>query len=183
MSQYPTISVGQRITASLLQSMVPQFIVKPSSTSITSSTTFTLDTDLSVPVSANATYYIEMWLKVAAGATGDIKTMWDFPSGASGNRTVFGPGTGATIFTTSATTSGNADADNTLTRLGVHGMATSISYNGVRDGTNQFNINEVAYVTVGATAGNITLSWAQVTSNATATTVAGGSLIRCTRVS
>jgi hypothetical protein len=163
--------------------MVPQFIVKPSSVSITSSTSFAADADLVLPVEANATYYIEMWLKVAAGSTGDIKTMWTGPSGSSGNRTVFGPGTGATVLTTTATTSSNPDADNTLVRLGVHGMGTSITYNGVRDGTNQFNINEVAYITIGATAGNITLNWAQATSNATATTVAGGSLIRGTRVS
>jgi hypothetical protein len=163
---------GQRFTAALAAQMQPDWYVKGTGTTRASTTTFADDPDLIVPVLANKVYLIEFWVKAAALAAADIKTIWNVPAGTTGNRQVVGPGS----------TAADAGADNITSRWGVHAFATSIAYNGVRDSAaNQFWFKEWAIVTVGATAGNIALQWAQVTSNATGSVVAAGSYARSTQ--
>ena len=144
-------------------------IVKQSDTARTSTTTLAADPELVLPV-VPGEWYVEMELAVSANTSGDFKTDWTSPSGTVGNRRCCGPG------------SGSADGgDDTLSRWGVHGHGTAVAY-GARSGTFQFFVREAAEVTI-TTAGNITLRWAQNTSNANATTVFNRSLIRAWRIS
>lgn len=171
MSRYPSITAGQKLTADLLNSMLPQFVYKAANTERSSTTTVSSDPDLQISLEAG-TYFVEFFL-IAGGVTAsDIKTAWSTPSGSSGLKSVVGPGSTAT----------DANADNISMRSGVHGFATEITYSGVRNATNQvFRIYEHGVVTV-TTAGTLALQWAQATSGATASRIGAGSLMRVTQI-
>ncbi len=173
MAQYPTIYAGQRLTATLLRSMMPRFVLKAADTNRASTTTLSADPELvTETLEAGSTYYLEFMLGVSALAAADIKIDWDVPAGSTGFRYADGPGSTAL----------DASADNILMRAGVHAFTSSIVTNGVRDNANQFRITERGYVVVGATAGAVSLRWAQNTSNVTASRVAAGSLLRYWRL-
>lgn len=174
MATYPPISAGQRITADLLTAMLPNVIVKPTTTARASTTTFADDPDLQAPVEANAQYYIEFRILAAGVAAADIKTEWGVPSGASGLKTVLGPATGSTT---------NNNADNITMRAGAHQHGTDVVYNCVRDdSTLAFGIVEWGFVTTGSTSGTVAFRWAQNSSNTIATQVFGGSTMIVRRV-
>lgn len=172
MSQYPTILAGQRITSSLLNSMLWVEVWKTANTDRQSTTTFADDPDLTVTLDANATYRVEMFLHFAALDVARFKTSWTVPSGATGNRSAVGPDQGTIL---SGTSSGGQG------RWGVHAFTTSCTY-GTRDSaTNQCFAQEEATV-VTSSAGTLALQWAQATSNATATRLAAGSYMRVRRI-
>ena len=171
MSTYPTIAAGQSITASLLTSMLPQQVVKQANTDKVNST-FAADPELTMPLAANAVYHVEFLLIAGGIATADVQTRWALPATASGLRIVNGPGSAAL----------ETNADNVATRQGVHQFSTAILYNGVRNATaNYFRIYEYAVVTL-VDAGNVTLEWAQGTTQTTASRIAAGSLLRVRRL-
>lgn len=173
MTTYPTINAATRVTGALLTSMLPILVNKTVSTDRAATTAFADDPDLQLPLLANATYFVEWDLICGGLAAADIKTSWNVTAvGGSGLKAVVGPGSAAA----------DANADNIAARMGVHGFTTSVSYNGVRDGTAQlFRVYECANLATTA-AGLIAVQWAQVTSNATASRVAAGSLGRATRI-
>lgn len=172
MAKYPVITAGQRLNASLLSSMLPEIIVKTSTTERASTTTFAIDPDLQFEGEAGATYLVEFNLIAAALAAADIKTQWAEPGDASGLRSVLGPGSSAA----------DSAADNITMRAGIHVFSTSITYNGVRNSNaNGFVIQEWSVITM-TTGGTVGLNWAQVTSNATGTRVYAGSWMRVTRL-
>ena len=173
MSNYPTIGVGTRVTSTLLTSMQPNWYLKAANTTRTSTTTVADDPDLSVAVEANGIYYVKFEIKFEGLAAADFKTQWSVPSGATGNRNVNGPGS----------TAADSNADNLSSKWGVHGLATAVTYNCARDSASlQQWCQEWAVITVGATAGNVSLAWAQGTSNATGTVVVAGSLATTWRI-
>jgi hypothetical protein len=173
-SQYPVIAAGDLITGALMRAMLPDYIVKAASTARASTTTFADDPELSIPVVAGEVCWLEFYLMFASLAAADLKTQWSVPAGTTGNRRVLGPGSAAA----------DANADNIATRLGVHVAAGSTTYSGVRDSaSNFFQVVETGLLTIGGTAGNVVMQWAQNTSNATATTLAAGSFVRKTRLS
>lgn len=173
MSTWPPIAAGQRVTAALLTSMLPQTVVKQAHTDRASTIIFSADPELTAPLEADAIYRVEFDLIAGAVTAGDIQTRWSLPVSASGLRIVNGPGSAAV----------DANADNIATRQGVHQFSpTTILYNGVRNSTsNYFRIYEYAIVTMGD-AGNVTLEWTQGTSSPTATRVAAGSVLRVRRI-
>lgn len=175
MSTYPQIAAGQRVTAGLLTSMLPDEITKQADTDRLSTTTLALDPELQQPLAANAVYFVEFLLLAGGSTTGDLKTQWQVPAGTSGLKAVIGPGTGATA---------NSAADNETMRVGVHGFATDIVYNAVRNGTTLlFRVREHAVVTTSGTAGTCGLLWAQNAVDATnATRIGAGSLMRAKRI-
>lgn len=169
MTQFPVVTAGKRPTAALLRQMLPLLAMKTGNTDRAATTAFTDDPDLKFTLVANATYFIEWDLACGALAAADIKTSWNVTAvSGTGVKEVIGPGS----------TAADANADNISMRCGVHGYTTSIAYNGVRDGTAQlFRVYESSYLTTTA-AGEIALQWAQVTSNATASRIAAGSIGR-----
>lgn len=95
MSAFPTFAAGQRITASLLASMLPQTIIKSADQSSTS-TTLANVTDLSFAVAAPATYMAWLYLCYTGDTTSDCVINWTFPSGSTIQRYGFGPQAGST---------------------------------------------------------------------------------------
>jgi len=174
MAKYPQILAGQRITSTMLRDMLPEVIVKPSTTARASTTTLANDPDLQMTLSANAMYFVEFEILAAATNTADFKTEWTVPSGSTGLKAVLGPSSSASTQST---------ADPTTVRMGCHQFGTDIVYAGVRDDNSlAFYCREWGVVTTSSTGGTLALAWAQGTSNATATQVFGGSVMRVRRV-
>lgn len=167
MSTYPAISAGQRITASLLTSMLPITVSKPIDESVTSSTVLQNDDDLVLAVSANATYVMDGYI-MASGAgvgTGDLKIDFTIPSGATMKYTSFGVTTASPAVQYEATVNANS-------------TARAIGTNGSTDMGSAIQ----AVITVGSTAGSVQLRWAQNTSSGTATILRATSYLRFTRI-
>jgi hypothetical protein len=173
-TNYPNWAAGDPITASMLNYTQGDVIVKTVATSRASTTTVTDDPDLTATLDANATYLVEMIVHAVSAATGTplIKTQWTVPSGATGNRTSFGPGSSAT----------ETDSNNISVHAGVHGFTTALTY-GRRStsDSNQIAIIETAIVTT-TSSGTLALQWAQAASSSTASQVSAGSCMRVKRV-
>lgn len=170
MSQYPVIAAGARITAGLLQSMLPNLTIKPADTPATSDITLDNDPDLVTDtLSAGGVYEVQFHLRVSGLTSAGIKTTWLTPSGTTGNRDCAGPGSANAV---------DGNANTTEMRWAVHGYGTSVIYTNPRNSTSlQTWLYEKSLVTIGATAGVINLRWAQNASAATATYVAAGSYV------
>jgi hypothetical protein len=173
MATYPVWEVGDLVTADGLTAMQPDFTYKSTATSRTNNT-MTDDPDLVTPtLAANASYFVEFGIRYAsAGLATGFRTAWTMPAGVTtANRDVVGIGSTQT------------DSDNAGARSGVHAYTSTIITYGTRNNnTLQIKAYETSTVFMGATAGTIALSWAQVTTGATATTVAAGSWVRVTRI-
>ncbi|MCX5587537.1 hypothetical protein [Streptomyces erythrochromogenes] len=167
MAAYPTLYAGQKFTALLASSMLPYTVYKAADESVTSSTTLQDDNHLILPLAANATYTIEGGLFYDGQFNaGNLKMTWSLPSLATIVWSANGPATGgAAAFASNAVTSGNIS----IGTYGTGGSKTTASIS--------------ATVTTFATAGNMTLRWAQDGSHATATTIYAGSWLRALRTS
>ncbi|MEU3851713.1 hypothetical protein [Streptomyces sp. NPDC029554] len=172
MSRYPSIYAGQRITGTLLQSMLPNIIQKLASTDRSSTTTLADDPDLTTTLEANARYLVEMeiWYAASTGSSG-LRTAWTVPSGVTGNRSALGMAS-----TVSDTTPAG------IGRWGVHAYSTTVFYGDRQSSTNLALAKEVSMVTTGSSAGTLALQWAQDTSSADACRVGAGSVMRVTRL-
>src|SRR5690606_8411480 len=96
MPKFPPTPAGTRIDAALLQSMLPEVIVKPSTSDRASTTTLTIDPDLQFEGLAGATYLVEFNLMPAAIQAAGFRTEWSVPADASGLKNVLGPASNAT---------------------------------------------------------------------------------------
>lgn len=172
MAKYPDINAGDKLTATLLGSMIPTVIVK-SSIEIKTGTTLALDSELFFTAEANATYLIDFLMQMGAIQTEDVKTDWTVPSGASGFKAVTGPGSSAS----------DSAADNIAMRAGVHNYGTVVTYAGVRDNaSNAFTVREWSVVTT-TNSGTIGIRWAQnATGSSTGVHVLSGSFMRIRRL-
>jgi hypothetical protein len=154
---------GELVTAAIMNthvrdqlSVVPHFVAKSADESVTSSTAHQDDDHLFFAMEANATYLVELVLRVTStSATPDITTRFSFPAGATFNIQMIHTTSSGTFFE-SRLHEGAHTADTEVLTTG-----TIISYRGV--------------VACGGTAGDFRLQWAQQTSNANATTVKKGS--------
>lgn len=179
---YPVPLAGQRLTATLLRSMLPQTVRKTSDTARSATTTTTADPHLQYEVEANAVYIWDGWLKFDGDAAADINFDFTTPAGALGEWTGFAAGnpvTGASATPTLRidtagvsgylirTESNDVAAARSFGTLGV-GQLLSAQLNGT--------------LRVGASAGTFSFDWAQGTSSATATTVYTDSWIRFQRI-
>lgn len=172
MPQYPLILPGLDINEAWLNAMHNQFAFKAAHTDRSSTTTFAPDPDLVLPLTGSAVWRVEAWLLYGAGSTGDFKTSWSVPSGATGNRSVLGPGS----------TASDGGADNIAMRAGVHNFGTTANYNGVRNSTGNLSfVLETATIWT-ASAGDVAILWAQNTSDATATRLGAGSYMTARRL-
>lgn len=166
MSQYPVIAAGQRITTSLLNAMMPAYVNKGTNTVRTSTATLADDPDLTYQLAANASYFVEIYIKYdTTDATHTtIKTAWTVPSGATGTRTALGSGSTQT------------SDDNVSSRHGVHNFTTAVTY-GERTGGSQMWALETAVIDT-TSAGTLALQWAQVASSTSSVTVHTDSFMR-----
>lgn len=169
MPQYPNVLAGQRITADLMLSMLPTFVVKPANTDRASTATPADDPDMTVQLEANAVYHIEIFVHYAAITAAGFQTTWNVPAGASGLKWSFGSG------------STQVARDNVPMRVGVHGLTVVCEYGDGASASNQLGAFEQGVVTT-TNAGTFALSWSQAASNATATRVGSGSFLRVTRL-
>lgn len=181
MSQYPAFSAGQRVTAALLQSMQPVYIIKAATTARLNTVTPTPDPDLTYNLAANATYFIEFDIKYAAAAVAGttsavvgFRTSWAVPTGAGGLRTSLGPGASAT----------DGTAQDDTMHSGVHGYnSVTLIYGGrSTSSTNQLSLRETAVLTT-TSGGACAFQWSQTTASTTyAASVFGGSFMRITQL-
>lgn len=167
MPTYPSILAGQRITASVLTSMLPLTVVKAADQSVTSSTTLVNDTALVLPVAANATYLFDCYLDYEGGPQGssDLKWTWVIVAGAflryaAPHITTAGAASAGSTYSGATTVTAGSGGAGTLMGVEMHGT-----------------------LVVDVTAGTIQLQWAQNTSNGTATIVHAQSSLSLTRTS
>lgn len=173
MSQYPAVYAGQRITGTLLLSTLPLEAYKSTATTRASTTTVTDDPDLTIALEANATYWVEFFIKYAATTTPQFKTQWSVPSGASGGRARHGVSSSV-----NDTTAGGPFGDGSW---GQHAFTTALTYGTRNSAANQVFALESGFVTT-TTAGNVALQWAQNTADASGTVVSAGSYARAKRI-
>ncbi|MGW4670068.1 hypothetical protein [Streptomyces sp. NPDC004324] len=168
---YPTPLAGQRVVASLLRSMQPQTLRKSGDTARAATTTQTADPHLQMDVAALAVYTFTGWIFFDAATAADIVIGWSAPANSAGSWGAHGGGTTVT----SATAGGGTQQDAISTwgygiRLESTTLSATRTYGALGVGTPlAVMINGTLRTSV--TAGTFAMTWAQQTSNATATTV------------
>jgi hypothetical protein len=169
MAIYPDIRAGQRMTVDVLRAMIPDQVTKSVTETITSSTTLQDDDELFLSVVANATYEVEMWLLHSSGTTGDIKIGFTGPTSATFAWGVHGVAT-SSVSTVAATE----------VNMQIRTLAESTPLGG------QNLTGTAAYVrgtlVTSSTAGTIQFQFAQNVSDAAATQVRNGSILKIKRI-
>lgn len=167
MATYPDIEVGDYVTADLLTSMLSVQVTKQADESVASSTTMQDDNELVLPVEANATYQLSMWVPYSStSGTPDILCDFTVPSGADLYRSVYG--------VTNATAAGVGDIE-----WSANATAGTDDRRASYNGTNTLLI--FGRLNTSATAGNLQFRWAQAVSDAAAVTVKAGSWMKLER--
>lgn len=138
----------------------------------TNSTTLTADAELFVPLLAGAIYLGDLLLFYDAATAGDFKISLDVPAGA----TIRG--------STQALLTSATGVPTTISGGSVNASGASLTRNagGVGVGT-PAELRARFVVRMGGTAGNIALSWAQVTGDASNFSVFTDSMLRLERLS
>lgn len=178
MARYPVIYAGQRITGSLLQSMLPDVIMKAVNEDRVTTTTFTADSELTTTLDANATYHVTMYIQFAATDAAGFQTQWIIPTGATGSRSGFGAA--YELSSTNAATSQAANGG--YHRSGIHALTTTVRYGTRNSASNQAITIEEGTVITGSSGGTLALAWAQAVSSASATRVGAGSTMHIRRI-
>jgi hypothetical protein len=144
-----------------LLAMMHPVIVKAADETLASNTTLQDDNHLIFPVLANEEWQWELWLLLVGSNAADIKVAFTFPTGG----------------TFSGSFIGSNDADVLVHRdFGATTSPTPTWAIGIQatSAPPLLQVIRGRYLN-GANAGNLTLQWAQNTSNATATNVKAGS--------
>lgn len=179
MARYPQLFAGQRLTASLLNSMVPNVIVKAATNGLVSGT-LTLDPELSGIALGVGTWSVEMVLLASAAAAAtnpQLQVGWQF-TGTFANspvRITTGPGATNTA-TPGLSTPANFASNGTFGSGSFYGLRTGAAAAYAR-------ITEECHELQVATAGTFGILLGQATgsagaTNAVATNVRVGSMIR-----
>lgn len=151
-------------------------VVKPSNTSRANNTIIN-DPHLTVNLDIG-TWYIDIDL-IFGATTGDFRTAWL----VSGTTVDYSLKTcwGSSPFTVDTATPLEARGrDATPMRVGVHQYNTAVAY-GANSTTLYYGAREWGVVKL-STAGSVTLQWAQETTDATASLLVAGSMIRARRI-
>lgn len=130
-------------------------IIKSADETVNSTTTLQDDDELTTALSANKRYFFVLYLYFVSDATPDFKYLLTVPTGSNSRRIVSDWGA---VFESSTTT-------------------PSISTSPLVSNSNQYTVSVHGYVITAGTAGNLTLQWAQNTSDAANTTVKAGSTL------
>lgn len=142
---------------------------KTGDTNVTSQTIPQADPHLVIPVVANAVYELDGILFITStSTTPDVGIQMDGPASSAGTWQTIAPPTSATT-------------DDSTVRTIATAMGTTRTY-GLQTASQVFGFPVSGMLQTVGTAGNFTVSWAQSTSSATATTMKVYSWIRLTRV-
>lgn len=149
-----------------------RYVLKPSDTARTSTSTVTDDPHLTATVVANGVYIVRfvVFATTADPASTDIRTAWNVPSGSTGLKLMHGPGDTAADF---------GSGTNTRGRFAARQYATTGSY---QSEANAVAILEESIITIGGTAGSVTLQWSQTVSDTDAVTVLASSYMYIRRL-
>jgi hypothetical protein len=140
--------------------------IKATQTDRTLSTTYTTDSDFTVPVTAGKTYRVEFAIYTTATAASGFKAQFTIPSVPS-NITASANGVGLT------TQPGSTIIALAMTTGGVIGAAALARGAATTNGT----YHGFFEVTVGTTGGNLLFQWAQAASSADNTSVLANSIV------
>jgi len=165
---YRSLKAGAVATKASLDDRELLSVVKSANESVSSSTVDQADNELTLPVAANAIYHVSCAFIVSGPTGGDWKYTWAFPAGATGQQ--FGHGPAVAVTTVRATEIHARSSP----------IATSLGYG--TDGSENSLIRIEVWLTTSATAGNLALTWSQLVSNASSTTVRAGSWMTAYRV-
>lgn len=182
--QYPTLAGGQRLTASLLRSMLPQWARRTSDLGRSATTTPADDTQLTFTVEANAVYSCTGWIKYDGPTAADFLCAWTIPSGADGEWYGWGVGHSPVI---AFSNTGVAQLDTASSR-GYPIRAESMDLITNQRSVGCLGVGSILVVQlavtlrVGANGGTFALKWSQQTSDATAVTVYTDSILRLDRI-
>lgn len=168
---YPTLLAGQRITADLLRSMLPQTARKTADTSRAATTTTTADPHLAFDAAANAVYIWDGWVKYFADPAADLTIDFTVPSGSLGEWNGFAAGSG---------TSGVGVTAGYSIRTESNDVSQPRNYYGSTDLQHGLILHGI--LRTSTTAGTFSLDWAQGTSSATATILYTDSWLRFQRI-
>lgn len=179
---YPDPLAGQRITASLLTSMLPQVARKTADTSRSSTTTQVLDPHLQFTADANSVWVFEGWIAYDSDNAADIIIGWSVPSGTLGKWVGFGSGTTVVSGTGGGGTQVNVTSTWGYTiRIEYTDIAATRTFGGLNVG-NPESIYFYGTIRVGSTGGTWGLTWAQAVSTAANTTLFTDSWLKATRI-
>lgn len=179
---YPLPAGGQRLTATLLRSMLPQTARKTSDTPRSATTTATPDPHLQFDVVANAVYILDGWIKYDGDSAADLKIQLTVPSGALGECAVWG--TGNNVVGSSSTPAlqlNTQGATGYMVRTETADINASRNHGALGAGVGLTLLFD-GTVRMGTTPGTVSLDWAQAASSATATTLFTDSWLRLQRV-
>lgn len=166
--QNPSWSAGSKITSSNLNLGEPVWSYKAADQSLTSTTGMINDNDLFLTLAASGTYFFDAYIVYSqnvANGSGDIKSQWTVPSGASLFVTSFGLASASSLTTYDVT----AQPAQQVRVWGVN-LATAMS------------AQPRGYVQTNGTGGTLQFQWAQNTSSTTPLYVKAGSWLRAWRV-
>lgn len=165
----PVWSVGQvlLLTASDVNTwFVPISVTKPTSQSVTSSTTLVNDTALVAAIAANANYEFTCQVfYIAASGPGDIKWTWSLPAGS------------ALIYQNLHNEGGSVGMNNS----GVANSDADTPF-AAGGGSPTEAVRMTGNLNTSSTTGNVQLRWAQNTSSGTATQVRANSQLILRRI-
>jgi len=159
---------GMRITSGRLNRALPVEVRKLVTSSRTSDTALAADTELVLPLLANTSYLVKGTLLVSGGdGAGDFQYGWEWTN----TMTVI-MGGGGPVDSIASGTSGSAQF--AYAAVDTSSPSASIGYAASATG---MNVQISATVEVGASAGNLSLRWAQLSSNVTASNLLVGSVL------
>jgi hypothetical protein len=172
MPGFKTFSLNEVMDAAeMTQYFVQQAaIIKGVDESVTSSITLQADNELVMAISANTDYFVECFLIYSADPAGDIKTDWDAPTGATFD------------WVADAITQSAAATVDQVSRT-AQSVSGTPSHGGITNNSTILCALHKGILRVSSTAGNLTLTWAQQASSASATFVRANSTLIVTRIS
>lgn len=157
---------GAKITPERMALLLPSFVRKTTSETVTSSTTLQNDDTLVLAMAATGVYEVAINVRYDGATGGDLKIGFSAPAAASFNFNAVAMSTTAALYTDDQTFIGELTSTPTFGCLGV-GTVAGCLIQGLLVG--------------GGTAGNFQFQWAQGTSSATSTRVFGGSYMTLRR--
>lgn len=161
---------GQKLRASDLNNAISTNVVKATTLTVNNSTTYVNDPELFIPLVANSVWIIEFTLFYSSLAAAAAKVNLTVPSGGA---FTFG---NDSLSLTATTTANAIDRGVVFAGGGGHGLGAA----GVGNPVVSY---PKGYCSIGATAGNAQLQFAQDTANASNTVLMPGSTMKLTRVS
>lgn len=172
---FPRWLAGMRITADRLDDRNWFVVDQGEDQTVTNSTTL-VDTNLIIPGEAGAKYIYNAMISFSATVTPDFRWAWSVPSGGNVRR--------FTIHRIQAAAAGlNTGADIIMRTPAT--TTETVAGGGSADGVSPpdfFHTSDEGIIEMGGTAGNVTLRFAQFTSNANETIFRGQSRLTYTRV-